>query len=206
MVHDPTHLFEGQASPGTTRFAKIVSFIFQAPFISIPVFIALNMQASDTAMFAISTVICLLTATVIPVVTVQYFSVKFNNDDGDIVRREDRFLPLVCGTASYLLGYVLMLLVGAPAVSTTLMLCYVLCTGLIILISRYWKISIHSTGLMGPTIALAYAYGPVFLLILMFLPIIAYGRYVLRKHTPAQLVGGACFGTVVTLLTFAIVL
>ena len=93
-----------------------------------------------------------------------------------------------------------------PAVSTTLMLCYVLCTGLIILISRYWKISIHSTGLMGPTIALAYAYGPVFLLILLFLPIIAYGRYVLRKHTPAQLVGGACFGTVVTLLTFAIML
>lgn len=206
MIHDPTHLFEGEVSPGFARFAKMVSLVSHAPFISVPVFIALNLQAPDTSMFLLSTVICIITATVIPTAMVQYYSVKFDNDDGDIVRREDRFVPLLLGTASYLLGYVLLALVGAPAVSTTLMLCYVIVTGVIIVISNYWKISIHATGPMGPILALSYAYGPAMLALFAFLPVIMVSRYVLRKHTPAQLVCGAALGTVLTIAVFSIML
>ena len=48
-MRDPTHLYEGEPSPGAKRFAQIVSFFAQAPFISVPVFILLCMEADTTS-------------------------------------------------------------------------------------------------------------------------------------------------------------
>ena len=93
-------------------------------------------------------------------------------------------------------------LLDAPEIATVLMLCYAIVTALMTVITFYWKISIHSVGVVGPSMALGIAFWPWGLLYFLLLPPIAWSRYVLRRHTPAQLIAGATVGFIITGLMF----
>jgi len=203
-LHDPTHKFSGEISPGAEKVAKIISLVEQPPFLSIPPFIAICVsQCGDTWSSVICSFICILTATILPISIIAFFAKKYNNADKlDVYKKEERFLPLICGVLSYFLGVALLYLVGAPLLATVLMLCYALVTGAIFLITPYWKISIHSCGVIGPSMGLAAAFWPWGLLYFLLLPPVIWSRYVLQKHTPLQLVMGAVVGFVITAIIF----
>lgn len=205
-MHDPTDKYQGEISPGAMRVAKAVSFVTQPTILSIPTFILLCLSIQNTMDCLMTMAVCLVTAVVLPIINVHYYSVKFNNDDGDIYRREDRFMPLLIGTVCYAVGVVALWLIDAPWLITVLMICYALCTFSIMLISTRWKISIHATGIMGPSIALGVAYPPYGFLYMLLLPAIAVCRYYQKKHTPAQIIGGALFGGILTTLVFLLML
>lgn len=197
-LHDPTHLYEGEMSPALDRISRFISVVTYAPILSAIMFVLLNITCGDAMMAACSTVVTLVTATILPIAIVQHYSVKYGNTDGDVYRREDRAKPLIGGILSYILGVVLLLLVGAPEISTVMMVSYTISTILVALISTRWKISIHATGVTGPAIALSITYPPWGYLVFLLIPFVMWSRYIRRKHTPAQLVGGVMFGIVCT--------
>ncbi|MGN0097869.1 MAG: hypothetical protein ACI38Y_00905 [Candidatus Methanomethylophilaceae archaeon] len=197
-MHDPTHLYEGDITPGTERLAKVISALSYPPFLSAVVFVLLSLTADTVSMAVISMVIAVMTSLVIPFTAIIYYSRKFGNGDGDISRREDRVRPFLVGISSYFLGVVLLYSVGAPWVCTVTMMSYATSTVIVMLISTKWKISVHATGLMGPTVLLAMVYDPVLAVLSLSIIPVAWSRYVRRKHTPLQLIAGALFGTVYT--------
>ncbi|MBP5394759.1 MAG: hypothetical protein J6Y18_02480, partial [Candidatus Methanomethylophilaceae archaeon] len=69
-----------------------------------------------------------------------------------------------------------------------------------------WTISIHAIGCVGPSMALAYVFGWQGGLLILLLPVVIFCRYVLRKHTPAQLAAGALLGLVLTGALFILLL
>ena len=204
-LRDPTHLFEGEVSEGKLRFAKIASDILQPTMLSIPVFLLLCLKADDINQYAICAAISLFFAVVFPMIEI-YAYARYKGTEGDIPNREDRFIPLVLGTVSYIFGCIGLYLVKAPDIVLALMVAYAVNTIVITFISFRWKISIHAIGVVGPTMALTYAFGPIGLLLILLLPLIMWCRYVLRKHTPAQLVCGALLGFVLTMIVFVIML
>lgn len=197
-IRDPTHLYDGEVSPGAGRVARAVSVITHAPFLSAMMFVLLGLTADDAAVVAVSIAIALVTATVVPVVAVQHYSVKYGNKDGDVARREDRARPLLFGVASYIVGSLLLGSVDAPRIMTVMMVSYAISTAAVAIISTRWKISIHVMGVIGPAMALSLAYWPWGLVMFLLLPPVAWSRYIRGKHTPAQLVGGAVFGLLST--------
>ncbi len=201
-MRDPTHLYEGEPSPGAKRFAQIVSFFAQAPFISVPVFILLCMEADTTSDVVLFSFISILFATIVPMIGVIVISKRTGNEDGDIVRKEDRMVPLAIGIASYLFGTSALLILDSPRIVWVAMLCYCVNTAVIMVITTKWKISIHAIGCVGPAMALAYVYGWQGGLLIILLPIVVWCRYILRKHTPAQLAAGALLGFVLTGILF----
>lgn len=205
-LHDPTRLYEGEISPGAERFARLVSAVTHAPFVSAVVFVLLNLQADSTAGFAVSTAAALVFASVIPVLIVQHYSVKYGNTDGDVVRREDRVRPLIGGILSYLAGAVVLALIDAPRISTAVMVSYAVSTTVILIISTKWKISVHATGIVGPALVIALVYPPWGLLAFVFVPLTLWSRYVRRKHTPLQLLGGTVLGVFSTLLVLVLLM
>ena len=205
-LKDPTHLYEGEPSPRAERAARLVSVVTHAPVISAFLFILLNVTADDPVVAVLSTVVTLLTATVIPIAVVQYYSVKFGNTDGDVYRREDRAKPLMFGIMSYVVGIVLLYFVGAPHITVVMMVSYAVCTVAVLLISTRWKISIHATGVMGPAMVLSMVYWPWGLVMFAILPPVMWSRYVRGKHTLLQLVGGAVYGFVATGLVLSVFL
>jgi membrane-associated phospholipid phosphatase len=207
-VHDPTNKFSGTLSPGTEKLAKIISLVEQPPFLSIPAFVLICMLLSeDQTTGIICSVASIFAATVLPIVNIAYFSKRYGNTDKlDVVNKEQRFIPLVVGVMGYFIGVVLLYFLNAPNLATVLMLCYALVTAAILIITPYWKISIHSCGVVGPSMALAVGFWPYGLLYFLLLPPVIWSRYVLQKHTPLQLLMGAVVGFVITAVLFILLL
>ncbi len=204
-LRDPTHLFEGEVPERQQKVAKVISDILQPTLVSIPVFLLLCLLTSDPAEYAICASVSLFFAVVFPVVEIAMWA-KHKNTDGDIPNREDRFYPLLMGASSYAIGAAILFVIGAPRIVTALMVAYAVNTVAIMLISFRWKISIHATGVVGPTMALVYAFGSVGIILILTLPAIMWSRYVLKRHTPAQLVCGALMGFALTSVIFALML
>ena len=205
VLRDPTHLFEGEVPERQLRFAKIVSDILQPTLVSIPVFLILCILTEDAAQYAVCASISIFFAVIFPIIEIALWA-RHKGTDGDIPNKEDRFFPLLMGASSYTIGAFLLWAVNAPAIITALMTAYAINTFAIMLISPHWKISIHATGVVGPTMALVYAFGPIGIILIFTLPLIMWSRYVLKRHTPAQLVCGALMGFALTSIIFAIML
>ena len=203
---DPTHLYEGEISPRTERIANILSIAGQPIFIPIPVFMMLASTIEDGWKCVAVILVSLLFVTVIPTAVTYYVSIKLGRKDGDIPDRRLRSKPMMLGVLSYVIGTIILYLMDAPDIIWVLMLCYAVVTFVMTIITLYWKISIHSVGVVGPSMALAVAFWPWGLLYLLLLPPIAWSRYVLKRHTPAQLVVGALTGFVITGTVFLLLL
>ncbi len=205
-MRDPTRLFEGQVSPGTERAARIVSAIFQPPFIGVFAFVLLSTLCDNAADAAVCALVSVVFSVVLPMSIIVFYARKFGNKDLDVVRREDRSAPLFIGASMYALGTLALYLIGTPRIVWVLMLCYAVVTFSVYMISKWWKISIHAIGCMGPTMGLAYAFGWPGLLLIISYPLVVWSRYVLRKHTPAQLIVGGLLGFVLTGMIFLLLL
>jgi len=205
-LRDPTHLYQGEISPKTERVANYISVIGQPVFIPIPVFILLATKISDPVKCALVIIVSLFFVTVVPTAVTYYFSIKLGRRDGDIPDRTLRFKPMMLGVVSYLIGTLCLYLMDAPKVMTVLMLCYAVVTFVMTIITLYWKISIHSVGVVGPSMALAVTFWPWGLLYILLLPPIAWSRYVLKRHTLAQLIAGALTGFLITGVLFLLLL
>ncbi|MCQ2078468.1 MAG: hypothetical protein MJZ38_00185 [archaeon] len=205
-LHDPTHLYEGTISDRTRRIARIVSVVTQPQVISIILYAIVCLVCDSLTEFLTMYGICVFFGCIFPIIEVLFYSKKFHNEDGDIAKKEDRFMPLLLGDISYVLGAVALWLADAPRLIFALMVCYVLVTFSFLLISPYWKISLHAVGTVGVNMAISVAFFPWGLLLYLMLPMICWARYVLRKHTPAQLVAGAVDGLVITGLVLFLML
>ncbi|MBR2255517.1 MAG: hypothetical protein IJ856_06920 [Candidatus Methanomethylophilaceae archaeon] len=181
------------------KAAKITSVISYPPITSIFVFAALSTKCDDFATGAIVYAVCLLFAVILPFIETMYISVKTNNTDGDIVRKEDRAVPLALGVLCYIGGIIALKLIDAPNEIVVMMICYTAVTAFILLVSFRWKISIHACGLAGPGAILSAVFWPWGLLVFVPIPWICACRYYQKKHTPAQLVAGFACGLAITL-------
>ncbi|MCQ2069625.1 MAG: hypothetical protein MJZ68_00640 [archaeon] len=127
---------------------------------------------------------------------------KLKGTNMDIPDRKQRTVPAIAGIIFYIMGYFVVTAIDAPHVLTVLMAAYAVCTMFMTIISLYWKISFHAIGMVGPVMSLAMQYGPFLLLLLLCLFPIGWARYVLRKHTLAQLVAGVSLGFVLMIVVF----
>ncbi len=208
VLHDPTQKFEGTISPRTEKIAKIFSLLGQPPFLALPVFLSICLTKSDDLTDGILySVICFVSAVVIPVAVTLIFSKLTGNDDKlDVVNKEDRIAPMILGVIGYAAGAALLYFLNAPQLATVLMVCYAVVTATMTVITPYWKISIHSCGVIGPSIGMAIAFWPWGLLYFLIFPPVVWSRYVLKKHTPLQLTMGAVVGFILTTILFWLML
>ena len=128
-----------------------------------------------------------------------YWAKKLDTDS-DISNREDRFTPLIVGIISYFIGFLISLALGKDHFLTALLLCYSVNTGVVLLITFKWKISVHTTGLSGPVGALILLLGPIGALFGILYPILIWSRVTLEKHTLAQAIAGGVQGFFLTVL------
>jgi membrane-associated phospholipid phosphatase len=118
--------------------------------------------------------------------------------DGHWVRdREHRTVPLLMCLLSAAAGMVVMLVFDAPdeivAVSWAMISTLVAC----LVITRWWKISVHATVAGGALAMLAFLYGPWLLALAPLVALVCWARVAVTDHTVAQVIAGAVLGPVV---------
>lgn len=118
--------------------------------------------------------------------------------------RNERGVLLLLGVLCYAMGWGILYWHGASLLVLVTAATFVLCTVLVWLINRHWKISIHAAGVGGTACILLVSVGGAAWPFLLSLPAIAWARIYLRVHTPAQVGAGAVLGTGTTALLFYI--
>lgn len=181
------------------RVANIVSTLSNAPLVALFMFLGLNYYFLSGADFITITLVTVCFAVAIPSI-IAYSWIKNKNLELDMPNREDRLYPLFWILLSYLLGVIVLFIISAPSVITVLMFCYLSNTLVVLLISLFWKISIHSVGIAGPVAFLIYVFGYPGLISLLLIPLVMWSRLFLRRHTCSQVIAGASLGLALTIV------
>ncbi len=179
------------------KFAKFISSITHPPLVSIPTFVVINYFLLGLSNSIVITGICLIFAAFLPVLTSLILINKMNTDI-DITDRTKRTLPLIFAVCSYILGFFVLYILDAPAITTALMFIYFSNTLIILFINLSWKISIHAVGVAGPTAALTYLFGFPGVIFGLIIPVVMWSRVKLNKHTILQVLAGAVLGLILT--------
>ena len=187
------------------ELAEKISTITNPPIITIPLFLIICVVLSfengafNLSKFIVLELISLVFASILPMAIIVYWAKRINTDK-DISNRQDRFIPLIIGIVSYFIGVLVCLALNADIFMTLLLLCYAVNTGVVLLITTKWKISVHTTGLSGPVAALILLLGPVGAAFGVIYPIVIWSRVLLKKHTMSQAICGGVQGFFLAIL------
>lgn len=185
--------------------AKNISTFTNPPIICIPLFLIICLTLSftqagfDLNKFIVMEVISLIFASLLPMAIILFWAKKLGTDK-DISNRSDRFMPLIVGIVSYFIGFLVCLIFNVDNFLTCLLLCYSINTGVVLLFTTKWKISVHTTGLSGPVAALILLLGPIGALFGLIYPVLIWSRVLLNKHTLSQAISGGVQGFFLTVL------
>ena len=131
---------------------------------------------------------------VFPVVLVKRLKAAWKIDDIYDPEPSMRARILALGNVVYVVGIISLMAVGAGPVTLWSAASF-LCGGTLVWgISRFWKISIHATGVGGAICILLASVGQGAWPSVLCLPAIAWARLYLGAHTPWQVGAGAALG------------
>lgn len=189
------------------KIANYISTFTNPPIITIPLFLIICIILSfengvfNLSKFIVLELISIVFASILPMSIILYWARKLGTDK-DISNRSDRYTPLVVGIISYFIGFLISLFLNVDHFLTILLLCYSINTGVVLVITSKWKISVHTTGLSGPVGALILLSGPFGAVFGMIYPVLIWSRVTLKKHTMAQAIMGGVQGFFLTVVEF----
>ena len=123
-------------------------------------------------------------------------------DDLDLTNRKDRPLYLVVFIFSLIAALVLLFFLHAPLKFIVYTLSGLLMTIATTIITLYWKISFHTAVTTSVVTAITILGGLRFSPLFILVPIIAWARVTLKKHTFWQVVGGFAVAFAITEAVF----
>ncbi len=183
------------------RLARWVSILFDSSVLSFPIFFAFGWIATR----AVGVAWASLTLAIVTGIPLAYLLVGKRwgwVSDLEMSQRAERPRFILVSLSSDAFALLLLSAFGAPHLLRLMVLTY-LCLGLTMFaISSLWKISLHMVGVSGFSTALVFVFGLPASIAFLSLPLVGWARWYRRKHTLAQLAGGALGGALITALVF----
>jgi membrane-associated phospholipid phosphatase len=176
------------------KVAKLVSAILHPMTLSSVAFFLLIIASNVSTQ---AKLLLVITATffssIVPILFIYTQKNWINTDE-----RAERLLPLIVGIVSYFAGFLVLMAVSAPIIIQALMFCYATNTLIVLLITVWWKVSVHTTAASGPLVALTYSFGSLVFPFYLIIPLVGLSRLILKKHTILQVIVGMLIGIIGT--------
>ena len=193
-------VIEKSSSKSTRRrFARQVSNLLAPVTISIPgvLLVALyGAQNLSSALFY--TCVTLFFLSFVPTLYI-IIGVRLGKfSDMNISRRSERIRPFLFSIASVVVGLIALVILNAPRNLQTLLMITLISGIVMMLITLWWKISIHASSLAGMVTILTALYGVIVLPAFLLVILVSWSRVVLGRHTVAQVVAGALVSITLT--------
>jgi membrane-associated phospholipid phosphatase len=183
------------------RIARIISNILAPVTISLPAVVLIALyHTRDTLTALLYSALTLFFLSLGPMVYILVGVRMGKISDIDISHRRERAGPFLFGLASIALGLLALTFTNGPAPLKTLLLISAISGVLMMLITFWWKISLHASSLAGALTFLTALYGFVILPLFTLLIMVSWSRVVLRRHTVLQVIAGSVLSIVLTAL------
>tara|TARA_B100001758_G_C18267034_1_gene534230 strand:- start:371 stop:907 length:537 start_codon:yes stop_codon:yes gene_type:complete len=133
-------------------------------------------------------------STALPIITVLTF-IKMNLvKDLDASSRSERLLPMALGALFFLIGFIVLRGLDSPKIIQGVMFCGIINTIIVWLITKYWKISIHTVS-MTSGIVIFWILGYKYIILMSIILILTiFSRLITNSHTLSQTIVGAFIG------------
>lgn len=181
------------------KSARVISNLFSPPLVALACIVVTALAAkSESSLFWILIFIALLI--IPPTLFVLTLVHRGKVSDFHLNIRKERALPLFAIFAYAALIYFIMYFGGAPRlmlIVTAVALVQIL---LVLLITLKWKISGHCTSAAGLAILAVALYGEDVLPLTLIVPLIAWSRIRLGRHTISQTVAGSFLGAATVII------
>jgi membrane-associated phospholipid phosphatase len=142
-------------------------------------------------------------AAALPMAYIKYGMRRGMWADRHIGQRQRRLLLIPVIMASVATGIGLMVWLDAPKPMIALVVAMLATLAVLLPVTAFWKISVHTAVAGGALAMLAHAWSPLIWIAYPIIAVIAWSRISLRDHTLAQAFAGAVAGTVTAGLVFA---
>lgn len=188
-------------SPGALVWT--LSYATRLPVLCVPVFAALGVAGTDSAVSGV--LWAALCATLTAGISTFYLEyLRRNVRLGDPVRLSQggEIRPVRVIAAQYVVAWALLTLLGMPFGLGSLVLLYALLVVLAAILAPEEEISLHAGAVCGAAVALTHAFGPWGLLTFSILPLVWWARTATGRHTPEELAFGALASTIGALSIF----
>lgn len=177
----------------TRKVARWVSNIASPPVLAV---FGANLTALDIATRAAWAWAWFLVGLtiLIPTLFIAWMVKKGKLTDFDVYVREQRTLPYLVSLGCAVVSCTVMMIARAPSLLILLNSAALVQGTTMYLVNRRWKISAHAAGSAGFAVLIWQILGPFSSPILLVIPLVAWSRVVLRRHTLGQVIAGAALG------------
>lgn len=124
--------------------------------------------------------------------------------DRHVGHRQQRRVPLLAGLGSVCASCTLLTAAGAPRPLRALLVAGFMGLAVSLLITHWWKMSLHTAVAGGAIAILVLVFGPVLLAAIAVLVLIGWSRVAIGDHTVAQVAAGSAIGGLTAATTFAL--
>ena len=114
--------------------------------------------------------------------------------DIDFSKREERTAFILIILLFWFLGALLTWALAGPRLVSTILITAIIVAVAVLIINLYWKVSVHTLGITVSAMFINQLFGWQYLWLFIFIPMVAWSRWVQKKHTMAQLLGGCGLG------------
>lgn len=176
------------------KLARIISTLFVPPAFTIIIYFIFAFTLESELSKIIATIlIAFFFGFFAPIALFLLLRKKGKLIDQDASIKEERTFPFFIAIIFYLIGLLLMIKFRLNIISIAFWFCYISNTAITIFINKYWKISAHSMGAVGPLAAVTFTFGWIGLVILPLVLIVGWSRIKLKCHTASQVIAGILF-------------
>lgn len=179
--------------------ANVLSSVACPPVLAAAM-MAITASIVDTAQAWRYAVLYVSLAIATPIVYLLWLMRRGVVSDLDVKIRGERWRPLLAAQLGMTIALVIFLLRGAPPLMIGLAGALLIYTSAAFFITLYWKISMHSAAAAALTALAVVQFGPHAIPLAFGIPLMAWARIRLRRHTLAQTIAGALLGSGVLIL------
>ena len=190
-------------STGRQQFAQVISEISNPLFIALPTFLVIALTSSADLLHAfLWWIIAVLGISVAPLLFIWQGVRKGRYTDHHVSKREQRFVPLVFGLSCMALSFVFLYMLGASPVLIATVVAVIVACWISLVVTRYWKISLHLVGMAGAVTVFILLFGPRLFVLSPLVILVGWARWQVRAHTLFQALAGTILAVIVTIAIF----
>ncbi len=181
--------------PFTYKTARVISTIFVPPSFTLLIYIYFAFTLETEPLKRIITILtALIFGFILHILLFIYFRKKGKLVNLDATIKEERTAPFLISLIIYCAGFFILIYARINIISIAFWFCYISNTLIVVLINKYWKISVHSLGAAGAVAALTYSAGAAGFLLIFVTVLVGWSRIKLKCHNFYQVLAGILMG------------